>query len=146
MKDTVDYQVQLKKICKRYHVESVYVFGSRADEIRRFLDGKDKRLLPSQSDVDVGVKIEKGVSLTVREKVRLGIELEDLFDVNRVDLLVISEVDPFVAANIVRGERIYCEDDYIADEYDLYILRRAGDLVYLERKRMTLALREGDRK
>jgi len=146
MKDTVDYQVQLKKICKRYHVESVYVFGSRADEIRRFLDGKDKGLLPSQSDVDVGVKIEKGVSLTVREKVRLGIELEDLFDVNRVDLLVISEVDPFVAANIVRGERIYCEDDYIADEYDLYILRRAGDLVYLERKRMTLALREGDRK
>lgn len=146
MKDTVDYQVQLKKICKRYHVESVYVFGSRADEIRRFLDGKDKRLLPSQSDVDVGVKIEKGVSLTVREKVRLGIELEDLFDVNRVDLLVISEVDPFVAANIVRGERIYCEDDYIADEYDLYILRRAGDLVYLERERMTLALREGDRK
>jgi len=146
MKDTVDYQVQLKKICKRYHEESVYVFGSRTDEIRRFLDGKDKRLLPSQSDVDVGVKIEKGVSLTVREKVRLGIELEDLFDVNRVDLLVISEVDPFVAANIVRGERIYCEDDYIADEYDLYILRRAGDLVYLERKRMTLALREGDRK
>jgi len=146
MKDTVDYQVQLKKICKRYHVESVYVFGSRADEIRRFLDGKDKGLLPSQSDVDVGVKIEKGVSLTVREKVRLGIELEDLFDVNRVDLLVISEVDPFVAANIVRGERIYCEDDYIADEYDLYILRRAGDLVYLERKRMSLALREGDRK
>jgi predicted nucleotidyltransferase len=146
MKDTVDYQVQLKKICKRYHVESVYVFGSRADEIRRFLDGNDKRLLPSQSDVDVGVKIEKGVSLTVREKVRLGIELEDLFDVNRVDLLVISEVDPFVAANIVRGERIYCEDDYIADEYDLYILRRAGDLVYLERERMTLALREGDRK
>ena len=71
-------------------------------------------------------------------------ELEDLLDVDRVDLVIISEVDPFVAANIVRGERIYCEDEYMADEYDLYILRRAGDFIHLERERMALVLREGD--
>ena len=126
-------------------MESAYVFGSRAGEIRHFLNGKGEPLIPAHSDVDIGVKIKRGVSLKVREKVQLGIELEDLFNVNRVDLLVISEVDPFVAANIVRGERIYCEDEDRADEYDLYILRRAGDLIYLERKRMALALGEGDK-
>ena len=138
-----DLHIELQNICQSHHVESVYVFGSRADEIRRFLDGKSKPSIPAHSDVDVGVKIKLGVSLNVQEKVRLGMELEDLFDVNRVDLLVISEVDPFVAANIVRGERIYCKDEYMADEFDLYILRRAGDLIHLERERMALALREG---
>lgn len=137
--------IQLQNICKRYHVESLYVFGSRAGEIRHFLNSKGKPLISAHSDVDIGVKMKRGVSLNVREKVRLGIDLEDLFNVNRVDLLVISEVDPFVAANVVRGERIYCEDEYVADEYDLYILRRAGDLIHLERERMALALREGDK-
>jgi uncharacterized protein len=57
-----------------------------------------------------------------------------------VDLVVIPEVDPFLAANIVRGERLYCKDIYEADEYDLYILRRAGDLIPFERERISLIM------
>ena len=33
--------------------------------------------------------------------------LEDLFLVPRVDLVSISEADPFLAANIIRGERLF---------------------------------------
>ena len=55
--------------------------------------------------------------------------LEDLFSVNRVDVVVISEVDAFLAANIIR-----------ADEYDLYILRKAGHLAPLERERISLIM------
>jgi hypothetical protein len=68
--------------------------------------------------------------------------LEDLFNVERVDLVCLPETDPFLAANIVRGERSYGRDEYEADEYDLYILRRAGDLAPLERERMALILGE----
>ena len=72
----------------------------------------------------------------------LSQELEDFFNVPRVDLLVIPEVDPFVAANIIRGERLYCRDQYLADEYELFILRRAGDLLPLERERLALIMEE----
>jgi hypothetical protein len=68
--------------------------------------------------------------------------LEDLFGVARVDLVILREADPFLAANIVRGERLYALDPYAADEYDLYVLRRAGDLAPLERERMALILGE----
>lgn len=74
---------------------------------------------------------------------KLGAYLEDFLFVSRVDLVVIPEVDPFLAANIIRGERLYCKDAYEADEYDLYILRRAGDLIPLERERILLIMESG---
>ncbi len=69
-------------------------------------------------------------------------EMEDLFEVDRVDLVILTEADPFLAANIIRGERLFCEDDYIADEFELYILRRAGDLAPLEKERLNLIFGE----
>jgi len=68
----------------------------------------------------------------------MAVELEDLFDAPRVDLVLLHEADPFLAANIVRGERLYVKDEHDADEYDLYILRRAGDCAPLERERLAL--------
>ena len=88
----------------------IYAFGSRAREVAEW---------------------------SVKEKVNLAIALEDLFSVNRVDVVVITEEDPLFAANIIRGERIYCKDEYEVDEYDLYILRRAGDLGPVEKERIS---------
>ena len=56
--------------------------------------------------------------------------------------MVIPEADPFLAAKIIRGERIYCRDQLQADEYDLYILRRGGDLILLEKERLSLVMKE----
>ena len=64
--------------------------------------------------------------------------------VTRVDLVSFRDADPFVAANIVRGERLFTQDNYLADEYDLYILRRAGDLAPLERERIALILEKNE--
>jgi uncharacterized protein len=68
--------------------------------------------------------------------------LEEFFGGLRVDLVCLSEADPFAAAEIIRGERLFVSDGHEADEYELYILRRAGDLAPLERKRMALVLGE----
>ena len=46
---------------------------------------------------------------------RIG-DLEDLFGCGRVDLVVLPEADPFVAAEIIRGERLFSRDEYEADE------------------------------
>jgi len=99
-----------------------------------------ERLDPGPSDLDIGIKPSPGVRLTVYDKVQLAIALEDFFGVERVDLIVLPEAKPFLAADIIRGERLYVEDEDIADEYDLYVLRRAGDLAPLERERIELIL------
>lgn len=77
---------------------------------------------------------------SIKDKVNLTLALEEFFSVGRVDLVIILEADPFLVANIIRGERIYCRDEYKADEYYLYILRRAGDCVPLERERIALIM------
>ena len=129
----------LAGLCQQLEVVSLYVFGSRATEVREWLQGLRACLPPGPADVDVGVKMG-GIASSVYTKVRLAIALEDFLGVNRVDLACLDETDPFLAANIVRGERLYARDDYWADEYELYVLRRAGDLAPLERERMALIL------
>jgi hypothetical protein len=133
---------QLKEICNRYHVEIMYAYGSRCLEVLRYIKGKGSMDKNNPSDVDIGIKPFKDYHLSVKDKVELIIEIEDLFRVGRVDLVVLSEADPFLAANIIRGERLFYESGYMADEYELYILRRAGDLAPLERERLNLILEE----
>ncbi len=106
----------------------------------RFLQDESLQLPPSQSDLDIGVLTHSPFS--IENQVDLILELENLFNAPRVDLFLLQEVDAFLAANIIRGERVCAEDDYLADEYELYVLRRAGDLADLERERMATILQE----
>ena len=133
---------ELTEICKRYRIDILYAFGSRAIQVRDWLFGESEDLDPGSADVDIGVKPERGVNFTVHDKVDLALALEKFFRIWRVDLVSLREADPFLAANVIRGERLYTCDRYLADEYDLYILRRAGDLAPLERERMGLILGE----
>jgi hypothetical protein len=60
------------------------------------------RPVPSQhlgADLDVGVRPVLGRRLSAQDRVRLMIELEDLLDVKRVDLVILPEADPFLAAS-----------------------------------------------
>lgn len=131
----------LRAIAKDFNLHIIYAFGSQAKEVCEWIKGNVQTLnIPFSSDLDIGVKPAPSKTLSVKEKVAVSMELEDLFSVSHVDLVVISEADPFLAANIIRGERLYCRDVYEADEYDLYILRRAGDLIPLERERISLIM------
>ena len=137
-----DPRTALAATCRKYQLDVLYIFGSRAREVKAWLDGAGPALPAGPSDVDMGAKPHQGVSLPPFDKVRLALALEDLLGVSRVDLVILPDADPFLAANIIRGERIFADDEYLADEYDLYILRRAGDLAPLERERMALILGE----
>ncbi|RME32797.1 MAG: hypothetical protein D6793_10575 [Thermoflexia bacterium] len=135
--------LRLQQICESFGVDILYAFGSRAREARAWLEGDIPALAPAPSDLDIGVKPARGVRLSVHDKVRLAVALEDFFGVHRVDLVSLEDADPFLAAEIIRGERLYARDEDDADEYDLYVLRRAGDLAPLERERIALILGEG---
>jgi uncharacterized protein len=127
---------QMKIMAKHFGLSQIFVFGSRALEIVARVRGETPVLEFPDSDVDIGVQPEPGKHLSIQEKVKLAIELEDLLGAPRIDLVVIPEVNPFLAVEIVRGELLYCRDPDEQAEHELYILARAGDLTYYEQERI----------
>jgi predicted nucleotidyltransferase len=135
---------EIAELCHRFGVVILYAFGSRADEVLAWVGGTRNAMSDSGSDVDVGVKLALGTALDITAKVHLALAIEDLLGVDRVDLVVLDEADPFLAANIIRGERLFAQDSDAADEYDLYVLRRAGDLAPFERERIRMILERAE--
>ena len=144
--DVVALQEQLLEICDRNGLDLVYSFGSRGRELKDYLNGFAALDKNNLSDVDIGVRLSTTrATMSVREKVQVAAEMEELLGVERVDLVILQEADPFLSANIVRGERIFSRDPYMADEYELYILRRAGDLAPLEHERLSMVFTKAGR-
>lgn len=129
---------QIQDVASKYGLQIIYAFGSRAREALDFVEGRIEHLKQSPSDLDIGVKPQK--ALSIEEKVRLAILLEDLFDVNRVDLVVIPEVPVSLAAEIVSGELLYAADETYEAEYQLLILRQAADLFHFEQMKQRMIL------
>jgi predicted nucleotidyltransferase len=122
---------RIEQVCKDFDVKALYVFGSRSADILRFFQDRDFNLKPSPSDVDIGVLTYR--TLLIDEKVNLTLQLEELVGVTRVDLVLLEDADAFLAANVIRGKRIYTQNSYLADEYELFILAYAGELIEIER-------------
>ena len=141
----MELQGRLGEIARRYGIRDVYVFGSRAVEIASRVRGENFDNASSPSDVDIAVQPRAGRNLDVHDRVRLGIELEDLFEAPRVDLVVLSEARPWLAVEVLRGEVLFTDDDLAQAEHELYILRRAADLAHMRRERIEQILTEGGR-
>ncbi len=107
-------------------VLAVYLFGSRARG--EALEG---------SDLDLAVLLAEPFG--VMELLALEDRLERALGVP-TDLIDLGKASAFLALDVIRGERIYCTDSTRCDEFDLYVLRRAGDLEPFERERRRLAL------
>ncbi len=105
---------------------AAYLFGSRG-----------RREETEQSDVDVGVLFRQEESL--REVLLLEDALEQRLGLP-VDLIDAGKASAFLALDILRGERVFCADLDRCDEFELYVMRRAGDLAPFERERRRLLL------
>jgi len=102
-------------------ITGAYLFGSRAT-------GEEH----PKSDVDIGVLFRDKVGLD--SQVRLEARLESALGAS-VDLVDIGRCNAFLALDAIRGQRIYEADPLACDEFDLYVMRRAGDLAPFERER-----------
>ena len=126
------------QVAAKYGLQIIYAFGSRAKEALEVVEGRIERLSPTPSDLDMGVKPER--PLTVQEKVEIAIFFEDLFDLPRVDVVVLPEAPVSLAAEIVLGEILYAKDSTYEAEYQLYIMRMAADLLPYERAKQKMIL------
>jgi len=129
---------EIRGIASRYDLQIIYAFGSRAKEAFALAEGRIERFSSTPSDLDIGVKPER--LLTVEEKVKIAILFEDLFDASRVDLIVIPEAPVSLAFEIVTGEILYMQDSTYEAEYQLYIIRQAADLLPYERMKQEMIM------
>jgi predicted nucleotidyltransferase len=134
----MELRSRLDDFCRTHNIDALYVFGSRAEEVCRHLEAGRRVPAVSSSDVDIGILPPESVVLPVDRKVAIATGLEDLLGVSRVDLVVLPEADPFLAVNVIRGERLFFRDAHRIDEYELFVLRRAGDLAPFERERLAM--------
>lgn len=109
-------------------VLGAYLFGSRATGEAH-----------ARSDVDVAVLFGEKVDLDAQ--VRLEAQLEAVLGTS-VDLIDVGRCNAFLALDAIRGERIYEADPVACDEFDLYVMRRAGDLAPFERERRRMVLEQ----
>jgi uncharacterized protein len=100
---------------------ALYLFGSRG-----------RREETEQSDVDVGILWREEQPL--RDVLLLEGDLEQRLGL-KVDLVDAGRANAFLALDIIRGERVFCADLDRGDEFELYVMRRAGDLAQFERER-----------
>jgi predicted nucleotidyltransferase len=136
----IKYLSRLSQLAECFGLTAIYAFGSRSREAAALIHGKIPFLTPADSDLDLAVQPLSGRNLSAREKVEISTELEALFEVGRVDLVVLKEAKPFLALEIIKGELLYCNDLDRQAEEELYVLRQAGDLAYYERERRKMIL------
>ncbi len=129
---------KISQMAAKYGLQIIYAFGSRAKEVLEAVEGRIETLSSSPSDLDIGVKPER--RLTIEEKVEIAIFFEDLFDLPRVDVVVLPEAPVSLAVEIVTGEILYAGDSTYEAEYQLYIMRRAADLLPYEREKQKMIL------
>jgi predicted nucleotidyltransferase len=122
---------RLNDICREHGLLSVYLFGSRADDGLRRLQGL--QVAGAGSDLDVGVFFQSR-QLDVRRLGVLQIALEEIFGPLRVDLVPLDRVDPLFQFRAVDGHRVAATDSTAADERELEVMRRAADLLPFQRQ------------
>jgi uncharacterized protein len=103
-------------------IVSAYLFGSVAE-------GRAHR----ESDVDVGVLLDRAVFPSAEERmevrISLGSDLVDLLDTNDVDLVILNDAPAELGRAIVtRGRRVYCADAEADHAYVRDVQLRAADL------------------
>jgi predicted nucleotidyltransferase len=129
---------KIEQIAAKYGLQIIYAFGSRAKEALEVVEGRTATFSSTPSDLDIGVKPES--LLTVEEKVEIAIFFEDLFDLPRVDVVVLPEAPVSLAVEIVTGEILYARDSTYEAEYQLYIMRMAADLLPYELEKQNMVL------
>jgi uncharacterized protein len=134
---------RLRRVAAAYRLDAIYAFGSRAGEAVCALPTGVGLAPANASDLDIGVLPQIGTNLDAAQRVSLMSALEDVFAVGRVDLVILPEASPFLAADVVSGELLFARDADREAEYQLYVLRRAGDLAPFERERQAIVLGGG---
>lgn len=121
----------LDRLCRDHGVLAVYLFGSRADDGLRLLQGEE--VSREGSDLDLGV-VFQAPAINFDRLASLQVGFEDVFAPLRVDLVPLNRVDALFQFAAVDGHRIVATDVDAADDYELRVMNRAAELLPIQRQ------------
>ena len=140
-RSTPDLASALADLCHSNGLVAVFVFGSREQEIAARLRCKESPPSDSSSDLDLAILPPHEADFNVRMIVRFASAVEDLFGVPRADIVDLRKAPPYLALDAIKGELLYSADDIQVANFELFVLRRAGDLAFHERERRRMLLK-----
>jgi len=135
-----ELNLEFSNLCHSYGLIAVFAFGSRGDEIQKRLSGIDPTIENPESDLDLGFLADREDDFDVMRTIDFACAVEDLFGVPRADIVDLRKAPPYLALDAIRGHRIFCADEVEAAIFELFVLRRAGDLAHHERDRRRMLL------
>lgn len=127
----MDPRRELDSICRDHGLQSVYLFGSRADDGLRLLAGESVER--EGSDLDVGL-VFRDPGFDVWELSKLQVRFEDLFEPLRIDLVPLQKVDPIFAFRAISGHCIAETDVTRNARFELGVMRRGAELLPVQRR------------
>ena len=126
----MERQKALEDIRDNYGLLAVYLFGSRADDGLSLLRGESVN--PGGSDLDIGIVfLQREPRLSQLGSIQS--ELSDVFSPLPTDLVPLQKVDPLFQFRAIDGHRIDVADTHRADLYELDVMRRAAELLPVQR-------------
>jgi len=121
-KDIKEKLGNLKEVFTKNKVKIAYLYGS-------IIKGENPE------DVDLAVLLE-GDYFALLE------DLKEVLNTQRIDLVDLSQVSPFIALHIIKnGKVLYAESTKVENEYEMTILRKCQDMEILRRKQIKLMKR-----
>ena len=126
----MDRRAMLDEQCRTAGVLALYLFGSRAADGLRALQGD--AVDGSGSDLDVGV-VFAGRDADIAKLPMLQVALEDAYAPLRIDLVPLQRVDALFQFSAVDGVRVFAADVYRADLFELVVMRKAAELLPIQR-------------
>jgi predicted nucleotidyltransferase len=121
----------LDRICRKYGLLAVYLFGSRAEDGLRLLRGE---AVPAEgSDLDIGI-VFPDTSWSPGILSWLQVDFEALFAPLRVDVVPLQRVDALFQFNAIDGHRVAATDPDQTDRFELAVMSRAEELLPIQRR------------
>lgn len=116
-------------ILRKYGVAAAYAFGSNRDAGRAFL-AEEHSAFEEGSDLDLGVIFERlpEQPFTIYGELYAG--LATLFGPFALDLVFLQETGPLFQYEAIRGERLFCGNERLIDDYEELVLKLASDLAF----------------
>lgn len=121
----------LGQICEDFGLLALYLFGSRADDGLRLLRGEE--VSGEGSDLDVGI-VFRSLPQDLSVLSRLQVELEEIFEPLRVDVVPLHQVDALFQYSTIEGHRVAATDEDEADRYELIVMNMATELLFIQRQ------------
>lgn len=126
-------KTELQKIAERYGIALIYLFGSQAEEGKKYLEGEEITSI-KQSDLDIAVAFKNTEGVNIKTYASVFKEFSLLFDPFEIDLVFMHEHSPLFQYEVINGIRIYSINEEYADNFEETIMKQAEDLSFKKKE------------